>query len=109
MRLVVHAVLVQGVKDRLRDLRRGGHVLERQRPRRVDEAFYVLVESKGALMSDGTGNGGWNHDVFTVTPGIPGDSGSGYMDADGNAPDMSLHVLESANGYCLTSDSRVIR
>ena len=36
-------------------------------------------------MSDGTGNGGWNHDVFTVTPGIPGDSGSGYMDADGNA------------------------
>ena len=29
-------------------------------------------------MSDGTGNEGWNHDVFTVTPGIPGDSGSGY-------------------------------
>ena len=31
------------------------------------------------------------------------------LDADGNAPDTSLHVLESANGYCLTSDSRVIR
>ncbi|MCW4148929.1 PqqD family peptide modification chaperone [Halomonas sp. 18H] len=31
------------------------------------------------------------------------------LDADGNAPDTSLHILESANGYCLTSDSRVIR
>jgi tubulin polyglutamylase TTLL5 len=31
------------------------------------------------------------------------------LDTDGNAADTSLHVLESANGYCLTSDSRVIR
>ncbi|AJY49714.1 PqqD family peptide modification chaperone [Halomonas sp. KO116] len=31
------------------------------------------------------------------------------LDADGNDQDASLHVLESANGYCLTSDSRVIR
>ncbi|MDR5873525.1 PqqD family peptide modification chaperone [Vreelandella gomseomensis] len=31
------------------------------------------------------------------------------LDTDGNTADTSLHVLESANGYCLTSDSRVIR
>ncbi|MGM0825913.1 MAG: PqqD family peptide modification chaperone [Pseudomonadota bacterium] len=31
------------------------------------------------------------------------------LDADGNDQDALLHVLESANGYCLTSDSRVIR
>jgi Trypsin-like peptidase domain len=27
----------------------------------------------------------WSADVYTVTPGIPGDSGSGFMDAEGNA------------------------
>lgn len=36
-------------------------------------------------ISFGTDAGGWNHNVTTVTPGIPGDSGSGYLDADGNA------------------------
>ena len=36
-------------------------------------------------VSLGTDSGGWNHNVYTVTPGIPGDSGSGYLDADGNA------------------------
>ena len=30
-------------------------------------------------------HGGWSHDVYTVTPGIPGDSGSGFLDADGRA------------------------
>lgn len=33
----------------------------------------------------GTDSSGWNHNVYTVTPGIPGDSGSGYLDADGKA------------------------
>ena len=28
---------------------------------------------------------GWTHDVYTVTPGIPGDSGSGFLSADGAA------------------------
>ena len=28
---------------------------------------------------------GWSHDVYTVTPGVPGDSGSGFLDSDGNA------------------------
>ncbi|MCW2794136.1 MAG: hypothetical protein JWO76_3234 [Nocardioides sp.] len=32
----------------------------------------------------GTG-GGWSWEVYTATPGIPGDSGSGFLDADGRA------------------------
>jgi hypothetical protein len=33
----------------------------------------------------GMDNADWTHNVYTVTPGIPGDSGSGFMDADGKA------------------------
>jgi hypothetical protein len=29
--------------------------------------------------------GGWSHNVYTVTPGIPGDSGSGFLNASGGA------------------------
>lgn len=29
--------------------------------------------------------GGWSHTVYTVTPGIPGDSGSGFLTANGAA------------------------
>jgi hypothetical protein len=29
--------------------------------------------------------GGWNHQVYTATPGIPGDSGSGFLNASGGA------------------------
>ena len=29
--------------------------------------------------------GGWTHDVYTVTPGVPGDSGSAFLSADGAA------------------------
>lgn len=31
------------------------------------------------------GGSGWSHQVYTASPGIPGDSGSGFMDAQGNA------------------------
>ena len=33
----------------------------------------------------GQQSGGWNHQVYTVTPGIPGDSGSAVLSADGAA------------------------
>jgi hypothetical protein len=33
----------------------------------------------------GSDSGGWNHTVYTVTPGIPGDSGSGFLDGSGQA------------------------
>jgi hypothetical protein len=43
----------------------------------------VLSPKRGVSLGD-DGNG-WTHNVATVTPGIPGDSGSGFMDANGNA------------------------
>jgi hypothetical protein len=36
-------------------------------------------------ISLGTAGGGWTHPVYTVTPGIPGDSGSAFLDAQGRA------------------------
>jgi len=35
--------------------------------------------------SDGDTGGGWSHVVTTEPPGVPGDSGSGYLDAQGRA------------------------
>ena len=36
-------------------------------------------------ISLGSSGGGWTHPLYTVTPGIPGDSGSGFMSAGGKA------------------------
>jgi hypothetical protein len=36
-------------------------------------------------VSLGQNGGGWNHPVYTVTPGIPGDSGSAFIDRQGRA------------------------
>ncbi|MFN2506041.1 MAG: hypothetical protein ABR540_17765 [Acidimicrobiales bacterium] len=36
-------------------------------------------------VSLGDSGGGWSHTVYTVTPGIPGDSGSAFLDARGRA------------------------
>jgi hypothetical protein len=36
-------------------------------------------------ISLGTTGGGWAHPVYTVTPGIPGDSGSAFVDDSGRA------------------------
>lgn len=43
----------------------------------------VLSPKQGT--SVGTDSNGWNHQVYTVTPGIPGDSGSAFLDGSGNA------------------------
>ncbi|HEU0088460.1 MAG TPA: trypsin-like peptidase domain-containing protein [Pseudonocardiaceae bacterium] len=32
-----------------------------------------------------TTNGGWTYNIFTITPGLPGDSGSGVLSANGEA------------------------
>ncbi|HEX8157119.1 MAG TPA: serine protease [Solirubrobacteraceae bacterium] len=46
--------------------------------------------------------GGWSRAVYTVTPGIPGDSGSGFVNARGQAvgilSTLSLAPLPLANG-----------
>lgn len=33
----------------------------------------------------GSSAGGWTHNVYTLTPGIPGDSGSAFLDSQGRA------------------------
>ncbi|SFO06445.1 hypothetical protein SAMN05216207_102916 [Pseudonocardia ammonioxydans] len=43
--------------------------------------------------SAGTSGGGWTHTVTTVLPGVPGDSGSGYLSGDGSA----LGLLSTLN------------
>lgn len=53
-------------------------------------------------VSLGTSGGGWTHSVYTVTPGVPGDSGSGFLDSDGNAfgvtSTLALAPLAGSNG-----------
>ncbi len=50
----------------------------------------------------GQANGGWNHTVLTVTPGIPGDSGSAFIDAQGRAfgvlSTLQLLPIPAGNG-----------
>ena len=45
---------------------------------------------------------GWSHDVYTATPGIPGDSGSAFIDAQGRAfgtlSTVALAPLPASNG-----------
>jgi hypothetical protein len=43
----------------------------------------------------GQSGGGWSHQVVTLTPGIPGDSGSAFIDKDGSAFGI-LSTLEIA-------------
>jgi hypothetical protein len=45
----------------------------------------VLSPHTGVSLGDDPADGGWSHPLYTVTPGIPGDSGSGFMSADGRA------------------------
>jgi hypothetical protein len=50
----------------------------------------------------GTTGGGWTHPVYTVSPGVPGDSGSAFLDADGNAvgtlSTLAIAPLAGSNG-----------
>lgn len=47
--------------------------------------FGVRSTSPKRGVSLGSTRGGWQHIVFTATPGIPGDSGSGVLDGSGRA------------------------
>jgi hypothetical protein len=50
----------------------------------------------------GSTGGGWNHPVYTASPGIPGDSGSAFLDREGNAvgvlSTLALAPLAGSNG-----------
>jgi hypothetical protein len=61
-----------------------------------------LSPKQGISTGDDTADGGWSHNVYTVTPGIPGDSGSAFMSADGKAlgvlSTVQLAPLAGSNG-----------
>ncbi len=44
-----------------------------------------LSPHTGISLGDQAADGGWSHPLYTVTPGIPGDSGSGFLSAGGKA------------------------
>jgi hypothetical protein len=59
-----------------------------------------LSPKQGALVqSEGSG---WSHNVLTLTPGIPGDSGSGFLNGSGEAmgvlSTLQLAPLPASNG-----------
>lgn len=62
----------------------------------------VTALSPKAGVSAGDTGGGWGHEVFTVSPGVPGDSGSGFLDARGRAvgilSTLNLAPLPVSNG-----------
>lgn len=64
--------------------------------------FGITQLSPKQGFSLGTDSGGWNHPVYTVTPGIPGDSGSAFLDATGRAlgvlSTLALAPLPASNG-----------
>jgi hypothetical protein len=53
-------------------------------------------------LSTGQTGGGWTHEVYTVTPGVPGDSGSAFVDRQGRAfgvlSTLQLAPKPAANG-----------
>lgn len=61
----------------------------------------ALLSPKQGLAIEQT-PGGWSHTAYTLTPGIPGDSGSAFMDASGRAlgvlSTVALAPLPLSNG-----------
>ena len=59
-----------------------------------------LSPKKGISLGDD--GDGWSHNVYTVTPGIPGDSGSAFLDATGKAlgilSTVAIAPLAGSNG-----------
>jgi hypothetical protein len=62
----------------------------------------VLSPKTGVSLGDQEETGGWSQQLYTVTPGIPGDSGSAYLNASGDAlgilSTVELAPLPAANG-----------
>ena len=45
----------------------------------------ALSPKTGVSLGDDAADGGWSHPLYTVTPGIPGDSGSAFLSENGQA------------------------
>jgi hypothetical protein len=60
----------------------------------------TLSPKRGIVV--GSSATGWSHDVYTATPGIPGDSGSGFLNANGGAigvlSTVQIAPLAGSNG-----------
>jgi len=54
----------------------------------------ALSPKEGKSLGNASELGGWRHPVYTATPGIPGDSGSAFINGDGQAFGV-LSVLEA--------------
>ena len=63
----------------------------------------ITLLSPKTGVSLGTTGGGWSHPAYTVTPGIPGDSGSALLDASGKASGVlstiSVAPLPASNNF----------
>jgi hypothetical protein len=63
----------------------------------------ITLLSPKVGVSLGTAGSGWTHPTYTLTPGIPGDSGSALLDASGKASGqlstLALAPLPLANNY----------
>lgn len=61
-----------------------------------------LSPKQGVSVGDNEADGGWTHPVYTATPGVPGDSGSAFLDAEGNAlgtlSTLAIAPLAGSNG-----------
>jgi hypothetical protein len=44
-----------------------------------------LSPKTGVSLGQDPADGGWTHPLYTATPGVPGDSGSAFLDGSGNA------------------------
>ena len=62
----------------------------------------TLLSPKYGYQVEPTSDEGWNHTVYTATPGIPGDSGSGFFDGSGKAfgvlSTVAIAPLPASNG-----------
>ena len=45
----------------------------------------ALSPHRGTSLGDDASDGGWSHPLYSVTPGVPGDSGSAFISEDGKA------------------------
>lgn len=64
------------------------------------QGIELLKPKRGITL--GASGGGWTHQLYTLTPGIPGDSGSAFLDASGKAfgvlSTLALAPLPASNG-----------
>ncbi len=78
-------VPVFGGPDGLSDIPASGSTVYSYQNSTLRLGLELLSPKVGISLGPTSGTDGWNTLVETVTPGIPGDSGSGFMDANGNA------------------------